>query len=61
MFKTIKIKGGTGYSEVMIGESLSNLGNYLSIEKTVIITDKNVWRIHGKEFPRCRVIRICTR
>jgi 3-dehydroquinate synthase len=28
------------------------------LQKTVIITDKNVWRIHGKKFPPCRVIRI---
>ncbi len=58
MVKTIKIKGSTGDSVVMIGESLSNLGSYLSIEKTVIITDNNVWRFHGKEFPRCRIIKI---
>jgi len=56
--KTIKIKGRDGDSVVMIGESLSNLGRYLPVEKTVIITDKNVWRVHGKEFPACRVIKI---
>jgi len=58
MFKTIKIKGGMGDSVVMVGESLINLGNHIPVEKTVIVTDKNVWRIHGKEFPRCRVIKI---
>lgn len=58
MFKTIKIKGGTGDSSVMIGESLLNLDMYLPVDKTVIITDKNVWRIHGKDFPPCRVIKI---
>ncbi len=58
MVKTIKIKGGMGDSVVMVGESLSNLGRYLPIEKTVIITDKNVWDHHGKDFPPCRVIKI---
>ena len=58
MVKTIKIKGGAGDSVVMIGESLSNLGRYLPLEKTVIITDKNVWRFHGKDFPQSRVIKI---
>ena len=58
MVKTIKIKGGAGDSAVMVGESLSNLGRYLPIEKTVIITDKNVWRCHVKDFPPCRVIKI---
>lgn len=58
MFKTIKIKGGAGDSVVMVGENLSNLGRYMPVEKTVIITDKNVWRRHGKNFPPCRVIKI---
>lgn len=58
MVKTIKIKGGMGDSAVMVGESLINLGKYIPVEKTVIITDKNVWDYHGKDFPPCRVIKI---
>jgi len=58
MLKTIKIKGGAGNSTVMVGEILSNIGRYLPVEKTVIITDKNVWRCHGNNFPPCRVIKI---
>lgn len=58
MFKTIKIKGGMGDSAVMVGESLINLGKYIPVERTVIITDKNVWDHHGKDFPPCRVIKI---
>ncbi len=58
MFKTIKIKGGMGDSVVMVGESLINLGNHIPVEKTVILTDKNVWAHHGKDFPPCRVIQI---
>jgi len=58
MVKTIKIKGSEGDSVVMVGESLLNLGRYLPVEKTVIITDKNIWHFHGKDFPPCRVIKI---
>jgi len=58
MKKTIKIKGGGGDSHIIIGESLLNLGRYVPVEKTVIITDKNVWSCCGKDFPPCRVIKI---
>jgi 3-dehydroquinate synthase len=58
MVQTIKIKGGMGDSVVMVGESLINLGKHIPVEKTVIITDKNVWDQHGKDFPPCRIIRI---
>ncbi|MFH1975601.1 MAG: 3-dehydroquinate synthase [Pseudomonadota bacterium] len=58
MVKTIKIRGGDGDSVVMIGESLLNLGRYVPVEKTVIITDKNVWNCYGNDFPPYRVIKI---
>ena len=51
MFKTIKIKGGMDDSTVMVGESLINLGKYIPVEKTVIITDKNVAKIAGTYKP----------
>ena len=58
MVKTIKIKGAGGDSLIIIGESLLNLGMYVPVEKTVIITDTNVWKWYGKDFPPCRVIKI---
>jgi 3-dehydroquinate synthase len=58
MVKTIKIKGRDGDSRIIIGESLLNLGRYVPVEKTVIITDRNVWSLYGKSFPPCRVIKI---
>ena len=58
MVKTIKIKGAGGDSHIIIGESLLNLGSYVPVEKTVIITDTNVWKWYGKVFPPCRVIKI---
>ncbi|MBU1713822.1 MAG: 3-dehydroquinate synthase [Proteobacteria bacterium] len=58
MVKTITIKGRDFDSRIIIGESLINLGKYIPVEKTVIITDDNVWDQHGKDFPPCRVIRV---
>jgi len=58
MVKTIKIKGGAGDSSVIVGESILNLGSYVPVEKTIIITDRNVWSLYGKDFPPCRVIKI---
>ena len=58
MIKTIKIKGRDFDSRIIIGETLKNLGNHIPVEKTVVITDKNVWDQHGKDFPPCRVIRV---
>jgi len=58
MAKIIKIKGNAGDSSIIIGESLANIDRYLPVEKTVIISDKNVLRLHGKDFPPCRVINI---
>jgi 3-dehydroquinate synthase len=58
MHKTIKIKGGLGDSEVIVGESLLNLDLYIQVEKTVIITDCNVLKCYGNSFPPCRIITI---
>jgi 3-dehydroquinate synthase len=58
MIKTIKIEGRDGDSRIIIGESLLNLGLYIPVEKTIIITDSNVLKCYGKSFPPCRVITI---
>ncbi len=58
--KTLKIQGHTGSSTILIGERLQNLKKYVSLEKTVIITDTNVWRYYQRDFPPCEVIKIGT-
>ena len=52
------IHGSTGDSNILIGEGLENLQKYIASERVVIITDSNVRRLYGKEFPPCEVIEI---
>jgi 3-dehydroquinate synthase len=58
--RTLEIKGITGTSRIMVGERLENLKDYIPADKFVIITDENVGRIYGKDFPQCEIIQIST-
>ncbi len=58
--RTLEIQGITGSSKIMVGERLENLQDHIPAENFVIITDKNVRRIYGKNFPQCEVIEIST-
>ena len=58
--KIVDIRGSTGNSILRIGEGLKNLEKYIPLDRTVIITDPNVMRYHGKDFPDCRIIEIGT-
>ena len=56
--KTLEIRGSTGKTTLLVGEKLENLGAYLPPSETVIITDENVRRLYGDQFPEARVIEI---
>ncbi len=56
----LTIQGRTGNSTVRIGESLQSLPRYLSLGKTIIITDANVREAYGRFFPSAEVIEIGT-
>jgi len=56
--RTIDLHGNTGDSSILIGEKLQNLTKYISLEKTVIVTDANVWKYYRHNFPPCSVIKI---
>lgn len=58
--KTLTIEGDSGTSTILVGESLNHLNQYVSAEKTVIITDTNVWEHYGEAFPDCDVVKIGT-
>ena len=58
--KTIRIKGGTGDTAVLVGESIDSLHRYAPIENTIVITDTRIAEIYGKRFPPCNVVRIGT-
>ncbi|MGD9034174.1 MAG: 3-dehydroquinate synthase, partial [Desulfobacteraceae bacterium] len=56
--KSLKIHGSTGDSNILIGEGLQNLQKYIASEHVVIITDNNVKRLYGKDFPPYEIIEI---
>ncbi len=56
--KSLMIHGSTGDSNILIGESLQNLEKYIASERVVIITDSNVRRLYGKEWPPYEIIEI---
>lgn len=58
--KKIRLKGKTGECDIILGESIRNLDNHCKAEKTVIITDRNVLRLHGTGFPEFEVAEIGT-
>ena len=56
--KSLIIHGGTGDSNILVGESLQNLQKYIASEQVVIITDSNVRRLYEQDFPPCEIIEI---
>jgi 3-dehydroquinate synthase len=56
--KTYRIEGSMGQSTIAVGDSLSNLGNYLPDGKVLVITEDTVWRHHQRSFPAAEVIKI---
>ncbi len=58
--KTIEIQGSSGISTILIGERMANLPLYAPEEKMVIVSDENVYRLYGHDFPKVPVIQIGT-
>jgi len=56
--KIFEIHGDVGSSKILVGESLSNLKDYIGSERVVIITDTNVSNHYKKIFPPYDVIEI---
>jgi 3-dehydroquinate synthase len=54
------IKGSTGESRIILGESLTQLEKYIAGRKYVIITDEQVYRLYGEVFLDHDVIVIGT-
>ncbi len=57
---TFKIKGHTGESTLLIGESLENLKQYVRTDEAIIITDAHVCDIYRNMFPPWPIIQIDT-
>lgn len=58
--KTLKVHGAAGDSNILVGEGLQNLRNYIPAEHAIIITDTNVRDLYQQDFPPCDVITIGT-
>lgn len=58
--KTLTIRSIGNISEVIIGASLQYVSSRIDADKTIIITDENVYRLYGDRFPQSRIIVIRT-
>jgi len=56
--KKLLVRGAFGTSQLLVGESIDNVGQYLEDRRTVIITDSVVNGLYQKQFPACPVIPI---
>ncbi len=56
--KTKKFEGKNGSSLIYLDESVSNLDSYLTADKNIIITDRNVGKLYSSSFPDAEIIEI---
>ncbi len=49
--KVLKVKTDTHLSDILIGEKIANLSQYIPSKKCVIISDLNLIRLYGNQFP----------
>ncbi len=60
MTRAFRVRGRGGASVIEVGPVLDGIGAWLPLERTVIVTDGPVRRLHGHRFPACPVIEIGT-
>jgi len=56
--KKLLVRGASGSSQLLVGESIDNLIAHINPSRTVIITDSTVESIYRQHFPDCPVISI---
>jgi 3-dehydroquinate synthase len=54
--KKLLVRGSSGSSQLLVGESIDNLSRYIEPLRTIIITDKTVQGLYQDRFPDCPVI-----
>ncbi len=54
------IKGSTGVSKLLVGESIKNAGNYLPDSRIIVITDTVMEKLYADVFPPGSVITLDT-
>lgn len=50
--KILEVKAESRLSKILIGEKLANLPKYIESRNTVIISDTNLIRLYGNQFPK---------
>lgn len=58
--KRAEIAGRTGRSDILVGESLKNLPQYVPTDRAVIVTDSRVAALYRKDFPSWPVVVVGT-
>lgn len=48
--RVINLNGATGSCRIIIGDSIENLRSHLENKRIIVITGKNVRRLHGDKF-----------
>ena len=56
--KTIQTKCKNVNPLILIGESLRNINNYISEDRTIIVTDSNIIKYYNNLLPSCRIIEL---
>jgi 3-dehydroquinate synthase len=56
--KKLVVKVASGDSQILVGESMENLEQYIDQRRTVIITDSTVGGLYKQQFPACPIISI---
>jgi 3-dehydroquinate synthase len=56
--KKLLVRGASGSSQILVGESIDNLKQYIDGRSAVILTDTRVAGLYQKQFPTCPVISI---
>lgn len=56
VMKKLLVRGTSGSSQILVGESIDNLEQYLEPGRMVIITDSTVSSLYQKQFPVCPII-----
>ncbi len=58
VMKKLLVRGASGSSQILVGEAIYNLEQYIDARHTVIITDSTVNRLYQQQFPVGPIISI---
>jgi 3-dehydroquinate synthase len=56
--RKLLVRGSSGSSQLLVGESIGNLGQYIVPRRTLIITDTTVQGLYQDQFPACPVLTL---